>query len=256
MSIPRLMAEKLFTTWKEKKNANDIFPVDCIEIAKSLGIKVTSNDFKQAEFTGALFHKYGINAIIFNSNIKEEGRKQFTIAHELGHYHLHFNSSNSTKPSSIENAGVIAQTSEGKKQEKEANEFAACLLMPSEDMAPKLSNKVDMNLVIELSKRYGTSITATACRIVSLHEKPVGVVMLSKDNTTLWCYRNNHFRDFFIKKGKKINLESHATQEQRECNADLWLEKTKTNWKIKTSSIEMEEYNKRLYIITGEPNNN
>ena len=65
--------------------------------------------------------------IKINSKIKNEGRKRFTIAHELGHYILH------------KNKNYINCTMEdfydwtGRKQiETEANYFASELLMPSE----------------------------------------------------------------------------------------------------------------------------
>lgn len=78
------------------------------------------------EFCGIFFEKGNKKGIIVNSNLYSR-RKNFTIAHELGHYFLDH---------PLGEAGVIlcdqnAVFGKDKPEiEKEADYFAACLLMP------------------------------------------------------------------------------------------------------------------------------
>ena len=68
-------------------------------------------------------------------------RQRFTIAHEIGHYVLHHTShTNSILDDNI----VFNRSAEWSKQESEANNFAARLLMPSEkviDVAKEIINE-------------------------------------------------------------------------------------------------------------------
>lgn len=67
------------------------------------------------------------DTIIFTNSSSRLSREIFTLAHEIGHIVLHFSSNNSF----IDNDVTIAEKSVDEK-EKEANYFAACLLMPSD----------------------------------------------------------------------------------------------------------------------------
>ncbi|HBL6041465.1 TPA: ImmA/IrrE family metallo-endopeptidase [Enterobacter hormaechei] len=241
MTTPRLQAALVSEQWLSGKHLADALPVDCIQIAESLGIKVQGAPLKD-EFQGALFITPGVTAIIYNENIKEDGRKNFTIAHEIGHYCLH--SDREEVQCRLEDVGAFSLTPHGKEIEKEANEFAACLLMPEKDVQQQLLDKnLDIKLVLELALRYGTTVTATACQMVHVSDIPLAVVMLNDDNSTKWCLRNSHFRDFFIKKGTHINLPEHLPEEQSPTHQDIWLPgPVKSVWSLKASSLDMEEY--------------
>ncbi|HIC8959826.1 ImmA/IrrE family metallo-endopeptidase (plasmid) [Enterobacter hormaechei] len=245
MSVKRVAIQ-----WLSGKHLADALPVDCIQIAESLGIKVQGAPLKD-EFQGALFITPGVTAIIYNENIKEDGRKNFTIAHEIGHYCLH--SDREEVQCRLEDVGAFSLTPHGKEIEKEANEFAACLLMPEKDVQQQLLDKnLDIKLVLELALRYGTTVTATACQMVHVSDIPLAVVMLNDDNSTKWCLRNSHFRDFFIKKGTHINLPEHLPEEQSPTHQDIWLPSpVKSVWSLKASSLDMEEYKQRIYMISG-----
>ncbi len=73
--------------------------------------------------------KRGEDIIIFINSSIRLSREIFTLAHEIGHIILHFREKNSF----IENNVTIAGHSEDEK-EQEANYFAACLLMPSDEV--------------------------------------------------------------------------------------------------------------------------
>ena len=67
--------------------------------------------------------------IIFINTSSRLSREIFTLAHEIGHIVLHLNG----EQSFIDNYATIAGQSDDEK-EKEANYFAACLLMPSDEI--------------------------------------------------------------------------------------------------------------------------
>ena len=107
-------------------------------------------------FEGCLYIGDGLKAIIYNDNIVEAGRKNFTIAHELGHYSLHANNSDlKCSINDLNNFGDIPP--HGENIEREANVFAANLLMPGIDVGRQLQGKrIDLRLIERLSNRYGT----------------------------------------------------------------------------------------------------
>jgi len=95
-------------------------------------------DLKKA-FLGALVKIPDIPLhIMINKNIKPIGRKNFTTAHELGHYALghYFNSTSFyCNESEIKEEGDAVS-----EQEKEANYFANCFLLPRERVQKEFTN--------------------------------------------------------------------------------------------------------------------
>lgn len=69
------------------------------------------------------------DTIIFTNTSNRLSREIFTLAHEIGHVILHMNTENSF----IDNNSTISGRSSDM-NEQEANYFAACLLMPSDDV--------------------------------------------------------------------------------------------------------------------------
>ena len=67
--------------------------------------------------------------IIFTNSCSRLSREIFTLAHEIGHVILHLNDESSFIDDSITINGRSTD-----KKEQEANYFAACLLMPAEDV--------------------------------------------------------------------------------------------------------------------------
>ncbi len=102
-----------------------------LDIISDNGIKYREVNSTNNAFVGA-FTK-GINSqpyIMVNSSIDNQGRKNFTIAHELGHYLLNHHL---TQSSFYCNNDEISEGSIWSDPiEQEANYFATCLLMPAE----------------------------------------------------------------------------------------------------------------------------
>lgn len=157
-------------------------------IIKNENIKYKEVNSKNINFVGA-FTKANSNQlyIMVNQNIGNDGRKNFTIAHELGHYFLqHQLTTNSFY--CFENE-ILEDNLHQDNIENEANYFATCLLMPEEKITKAFKSMLynaskqrmsDYLLVTratygiwcgikdELMKRYGVSDEALRYRLRTL----------------------------------------------------------------------------------------
>lgn len=137
-------------------------------------------------FLGIFTHANNGQAyIMVNNNISIDGRRNFTIAHELGHYFLcHQLKDAQCFDSDIFEDGTAIDTIE-----REANYFASCLLMPESKIKPAFlsmlqrshKTKIKDFLHVKSStwgiwcgfrddfmKRYGVSETALRYRLSDL----------------------------------------------------------------------------------------
>lgn len=149
-------------------------PIDVERLAKQEGLRVVEEQL-ESEISGMLYREGGHAVILINQN-DAPVRKRFSVAHELGHYHLHaslsvfvdrrvrFRDSNSSQ-------GTI-------KEEIEANNFAAELLMPETFVlqeAVRLRGRrrlplSDEELIEELASIFQVSRQAMEVRLANLGE--------------------------------------------------------------------------------------
>lgn len=131
--------------------------------------------------SGCLMKVGDMFGILYSSRFASEGFKRFNVAHELGHYFL---------PGHIEalfGAGQPFHQSEGgftseDKYEREADSFAASLLMPKLLFKAAFAKSGQGLTAIEsLSNLCVTSLTATAIRFAKLCDEPVAVVCSAGD---------------------------------------------------------------------------
>ncbi|WP_373047164.1 ImmA/IrrE family metallo-endopeptidase [Vulgatibacter sp.] len=127
------------TLWKQMKDAgyraNDLLrhfgisepAVDVEAIATSMGIEV--RETVQPGWSGALDMR-GETPVIWVQANEVPARKRFTIAHELGHLLLHPVRKVAFRDRVVASNDGVDQYDGTPKQEYEANDFAASLLMP------------------------------------------------------------------------------------------------------------------------------
>lgn len=84
--------------------------------------------------------------VIFTNTSSRLSREIFTLAHELGHIVLHLARTNSF----IDNAHTLSSRNLDE-MEQEANYFAACLLMPDDEVGRFLDREIDLTEQSELS---------------------------------------------------------------------------------------------------------
>jgi Zn-dependent peptidase ImmA (M78 family) len=146
-------------------------PIPIKQIAKERGIQIKPYKFDD-DVSGLLLLQNG-NAIIGYDPLESSVRQRFTIAHEFGHFILHSKVSGLfvDKIFKVHFRDSESSTGENKK-EKEANAFAAAILMPRNLLVNEI-NKSDYDLaddsfLKELAKKFNVSTQAMSFRISNL----------------------------------------------------------------------------------------
>lgn len=163
MLVERLLAEHHIRT----------APVPVGEIAKGLGVTVQPTSGED-DLSGFLYRDRNRKTAIIGVNADHHpNRQQFTVAHELGHFLLHdFGEIHVDRrfkvwlrsPTSSEGINV---------EEKEANLFAAELLMPARFLKKDVGKigAVDLleeDVLRDLAEKYGVSTQAMTFRLAYL----------------------------------------------------------------------------------------
>ena len=153
-------------------------PVPVRKIAEMCNAKVLGYDLGK-EVSGVLVFENNIGTIGYNiSNVKT--RQRFTIAHELGHLILHVDKYNNSKELFVDKDFIVKFRSDKPysnkdiKQEREANAFAAALLMPRDFIMKEIRDlkykDFDENrLISAMAKLFDVSIPAMTYRFAELN---------------------------------------------------------------------------------------
>lgn len=162
-------AEKHAATLLKKHSIQDR-PIPVEEIAKKEGLRLAYHELED-DVSGFLLRDNEASVLAVNMH-HHPNRQRFTIAHELGHYKLHF------EEPSVFVDGLLLQfraTSPTKKQdinEIEANAFAAALLIPSKLIKKDLKqNPIDLwdeDALYNLASKYKVSTQALTIRLKDL----------------------------------------------------------------------------------------
>ncbi|MGJ8592203.1 MAG: ImmA/IrrE family metallo-endopeptidase [Aquaticitalea sp.] len=136
-------------------------------MAKKLKVELESTDFND-KVSGLFVMKHDTPYIAFNSNHSKK-RRRFTIAHELGHFILH------SKSKSLfvdKNKSVMYRNSDSSSgeflKEREANAFAAALLMPRKLIEEEIKSINDERIINDLADKFDVSTQAISFRLSNL----------------------------------------------------------------------------------------
>lgn len=149
----------------------EALPVNPQEIAEYHGIIVQEADLGEG-VSGAIVVKKGKAKIGYNP-AEVEHRQRFTIAHELGHYLLHRDKMEMFIDKTFY-ALRDENSSKGEyKMEREANAFAAALLMPR-SLVIREAKKLDFDLLDDkklrkLADKFDVSTQAMSFRLANLN---------------------------------------------------------------------------------------
>ena len=178
-------------------------PVSPNVIAANLGIAIS--EIALDGIDGCLMRCGKKGKIIVNASVPQEGRKNFTIAHELGHWHLHPHLNQNWLCSADDIGGY-----KGSAPELEANAFASELLMPTSLLKERLKYaSPTIRESAKISADCGTTLTAAALRLVELIEVPA-LAILSSDNIVRWFAKNDKADERFIQRGQQIGDDALA----------------------------------------------
>ena len=189
-------------------------PVNPIRVCEKLGIEYREQPYDN--FDGTLIVLGNEQIISVNSNIREAGRRAYTCAHELGHYHFDLGSKKSFECSRDD---VGHGQTKIDPIELRANEFASELLMPTNLFQNELKRKLpSWELIEELSATFGTSLQATANKFVE-HSCWIMVVK----NGVLQRYSISDFNDFKPRLKGIFNVPQTKALGWQKVSADMWL---------------------------------
>ena len=151
-------------------------------IAKIEALPVPLDNFEGALLRSGKGVKWGI---AYSAFIREEGKVNFTVAHELGHYLLH-RKADSILCTEEDLRDFTRAKQNAQNIEQEANEFASYLLMPMNDFRAQVNgDAVDMELITHCATRYGTSLTASSLKLIEFIDRPV-ICISSRAGIVRW----------------------------------------------------------------------
>ena len=191
-----------------------------------------------------------------SDRIREEGRKRFTIAHELGHFLLH------PKITQVFECTTGDLTDYRKNPiEIEANLFASEVLMPSIQFK-KLSKTTDPTFegIGELAKKFNVSLTAAAIRFIDCG--PIENMVLLRTNSkgqVKWSKAKQDNFHYWIEKDTQINprtmtscsLKEKTSIDPTNVNQDLWYP-TGGSSRIIEECLYMNTYDCTLTLLIVE----
>lgn len=250
-SDPEVYARELLTQLQLKRVGH------LIDFTRRIRLKI--KEVGSEDFEGALLvhpsKQKGIIAV--KRDIREEGRKRFTICHEIGHFILpgHGKSDCICKSDDVESWRKSVP-----EQELAANRFAAELLLPHREIAPLVQRKTaTIILAKEISKEFGSSLTAACMKCVEVTEERCALVY-SVNGIIKWYKPNDNFR-YHVRVNQKLDEESYAGQlfnhqspidPNGAVPADAWLqsERLVSEARIWEDFILLPNYNSSITILT------
>lgn len=181
-------------------------PVEPFKVAEALGIELMPMPSIGGGASGMFLHLNGKFGIGYPTHIASEGFKRFSVGHEIGHYRLpgHVDAIVDASGRHLSRAGFVTDDP----YEREADHFAAVLLMPTKPFSAALSRAGDGLPAIEkLKDLCGASLEATAIRYSQCAWEPVAVIR-SSGRTIDYAFMSNSLKDFpsldWIRKGMPL----------------------------------------------------
>lgn len=169
-------------------------------------IVVVDSDSSNPGFVAALLRNEGVSGILLAKG-QTGGRRRFSIAHELGHFHIpthqHVNGA-------CQESDFTAGETSSAVIEWEANDFAAELLMPFRLFsADSDARPIAIGSAIELSSAafYDVSIIAAALRMVQTTRHPAALVV-SANGRVSWMTKSESFKWWLPEPGKRLHNDS------------------------------------------------
>jgi len=179
---------------------------DLNQVAQELKLLVVEADTDS--FDGALLCSQDrlSGRIIVKKTMREDGRKRFTIAHEIGHFVLHPERQISCFP-----ADIALWENAADNPERQADNFASELLLPSREVVKQIGDtSPSFQLVISLADYFGTTLTATGRKCCEVTPYECAIVW-SVDGTIRWMHPSSRFRHW-IGIGRELSERTMARQ--------------------------------------------
>lgn len=190
-TTPGAWANYLSKLW-----GRDRFPIDVELIARDISshqadpiVKIAGGELDG--FEGGLYLRKKGWYVIYNNQVQSNGRINFTIAHELGHYLLHRNQQEEFECGTDD---LLDWRSKARQLEAEADRFSAMLLMPLDDYRRQVgSNAIDLEILSACAERYDVSLLASMRQWIELNQKRA-IMVVSRDGFIKWSWSTEKAR--------------------------------------------------------------
>lgn len=149
---------------------------------EATGVIVVLGDFGGADIDGLTLRPVGLSPIIILNKDRPADRIRFSLAHEYGHVVLH--------PYPCE------------EMEREANEFAAELLMPAEGIVNDLRRPLSLPYIGQLKLKWRVAMSALIYRAKTLQLLPDTAAVSLWKKMSAFGYRTREPEEFDIKREK------------------------------------------------------
>lgn len=174
------------------------------EIAYASNAFVKKSDIGGSQ--GRILMKGDDAIITIDSKVKFESKRNFILAHEIGHLTLHKN----IAPLFSDTNKTLNEWYAKGKHEIEANQFASELLMPSDLFKLRVKGEgMSLDLIRDTADYFGTSQTATLLKYKDLGDFPISVIFI-KNGIVEWKKESSDFPLKFLPKGSKVPQGSAA----------------------------------------------
>lgn len=209
-------------------------PIDLNTICSENNIFLSENNIMTEE--GRILKILKKNIKIEYKLINNAERERFTIAHELGHYFLHFENdvfyndsgNNFNDESFIQYAARLEGDARKSEKEKEASLFAAELLMPDEEVINFICNKnwkkhiYLTDLTLEMSKYFNVSRNSLILKLRRLEflekKDPLQIAETSNliiNQNTLKKFLNRYVPKFSVGDTVRVAIEIKECEKER-----------------------------------------
>jgi Zn-dependent peptidase ImmA (M78 family) len=227
--------------------------IDVKDIAMTKGALVIEGGLSGAE--ARLMSSPGISLIRVNSAIPERGRKRFGIGHEIGHLDLH----RAGSPIEICTQNDLVLFHSAKQKEREANAFAATLLMPTRMFEPHCRSLTpSLRAISSLAQEFDVSLTAAGMRYIRFCPHRCCLVV-STNGRVRYHQRTEDF-GHFLHPADELRGSTYAAdlfagnsipKGMRSVPAAAWLEGSKIGpeKRILEDSIFMSNYNSTITLL-------
>lgn len=209
--------------------------IEDIIYALNIPLKYT----KLSNCEGRIIHSEGKSLIVVNNNTSFQTRRDFTLAHELGHFLMHRHDMNhhiddSTTMSWFDDKN----NAKASKQEIEANIFASEILLPSHLFKKEVEcKKFSPELIRFISDKFKVSRSSVIYRFLELGNHPI-CVFYTKDNKVRYWRRSKDF-NYRIKECTKIPPPNDSVSAEYFDDGTIYYSKDSKQEIVKSTWLEV-----------------
>lgn len=242
-------------------------PVDPDWIAAQKGLEVQEESGFPEDVYGALWREGNQFGIVISEACPTTGLRNFSVAHELGHYHIdgHLGSLLGAGDAQVPSLGSHFRNQQDK-HEREADWFASELLLPVRFVGELiLEREPAVASIRELADRFDVSLTAASIRYATLTDRAAAVV-LSHEGKIEWVATSDRIREHrwgrsFMKREpipRSSAAHGLANDERRLLGADEatsvgllceWFQGAPGNREVEEESIGLGRYRRVLTLL-------